>query len=670
MVRRDATAMCVRLVEILYTLLIFTGPVFGALAKVPRFQHTMEIFDGQLCVFGGKSTSTGVSLRDFLLDYRCVDVTKPIKQSDPEWKLQSSASRFVMPPLAQHSSVYDRTNKIIVPYGGESPSTFSQANHLAAYSSQYQAWGASNVVDMDPRRYLHTAVLQESSGDMIIFGGASDETTNSSANTRWLNVNRMVLDTERHNQHAASLGLGTGGNTTVGNILTDSGDGTPSSIMGLIQHSSILLNDTIMVVLGGNVYNSTDNLAMNLPFDMVYVYDVDTMKWSTVDCSGDIPPERSAFSASFYNDSIYIYGGVNVSGWSQLFGDLYKLDTVSWSWTKLQTPNAPAPRYAHQMKTLGQYLVVTHGYIGTGNDTYTGDGDIYFYDLDTQSFVDKYSPKDISAMELDTQWMTQRTRKTNAISALCYILVIFVFMLALYYLVREMQEKLAQRRRSVVRARPPLRDTTIRSIVESYTENLRDSAQVLEDKYIKPIGNRRQSSFYEADGTTLASPFPDRRSSSATKETVVAAARLKANSSLPSSDSRTRSQSMSEGTSTTIGDDDTTATAARRFSHGILKGTGFNRDAGSFTNKPQRVSRKITLSAPTPTFRTSRSSDGLSVKFSDSIDEYSDTYKDLDADKEDNQVELCAIEECAEDDDDVLSSRQIRDNSGELKVVN
>ncbi|KAJ2390509.1 hypothetical protein GGI23_005605 [Coemansia sp. RSA 2559] len=234
-----------------------------------------------------------------------------------------------------------------------------------------------------------------------------------------------------------------------------------------------------------------------------------------------------------------------------------------------------------------------------------------------------------------------------------------------------MQEKLAQRRRSVVRAPPPPpRDTTIRGIVESYTENLRDSAHVLEDKYIKPIGNRRQSSFYEADETTLASPPPDRRSSSATKEAVAVAAKFKASSSLPSSDSRTRSQSMSEGTSTTIDGDNAVATAARRFSHGILKGTGFNRDAGSFTNKAQRVSRKITLSAPTPTFLALRSNDGLSVKFSDSIDEYSDIYKDLDADEEDNQVELCAIEECAEDDDDALNSKQIRDNSGELKVVN
>ncbi|KAJ2402119.1 hypothetical protein GGF41_007619, partial [Coemansia sp. RSA 2531] len=329
-----------------------------------------------------------------------------------------------MPPLAQQSSVYDRDNHIIVPYGGQTPDTFSKANHLAVFCTKFEAWGASNIVDNDPRRYLHTAVLQVASGDMIIFGGASDATTNHQDNGRWLNVNRMVLDQPRHGIHAASRGIGNERKIAVGTIITDNGDDTPAAINKIVQHSSVLLNDTQMVVLGGNVYDSVANKAVNLLFDSVHIYDVDRMKWSTKNCTGDIPPPRSAFSASLRDRSIYIYGGVNVTGWSQLFGDLYKLDTDTWKWSKLPTPNAPAPRYAHQMKTLGHYLVVTHGYINTGKDKYSGDEDIYFYDLDKQAFVSSYSPSGIAKSELDTQWIVGASHKTKGILAICYILTL------------------------------------------------------------------------------------------------------------------------------------------------------------------------------------------------------------------------------------------------------
>ncbi|KAJ1729620.1 hypothetical protein LPJ72_004883 [Coemansia sp. Benny D160-2] len=678
--QKIGASVFMRFVSFVYILLVCAEPVFGALQMVPRFHHTMEIFDGQMCVFGGKSTSTGVNLQDYLLDYRCIDITRKVKQSSPKWKKQSSASRFAMPPLAQHSSVYDRTNHIIIPYGGESPSTFSQANHLAAYSSQYQAWGASNVVDVDPRRYLHTAVLQESSGDMIIFGGSSDLTTHSDKSTRWLNVNRMVLDPIRHDRHVAKLGRGTGQRSSVGSVLTDNGDSTPEPITGLIQHSSILLNDTFMVVLGGNTYDMSNNKAVNLLFNKVYVYNIDTMKWSSVNCTGDIPPERSAFSASLHNDSIYIYAGVNVTGWTQFFGDLYKLDTISWEWTKLETPNAPVPRYAHQMKTLGHYLVVTHGYIETGLMEYSGDKNIYFYDLNARSFVDTYSPKRISHVELDTQWTILRTHRTSAISAICYIMVLLVFILALYYFVREIQDRFARRRRSVVRA-PPARDTTIRSIVESYAENIRDSAHVLEDKYIKTISNRRRSS-YDVDATTLASQFPDRRVSTGTRET--SATKVNTRNSVSNRGSRTtRSQSVSEGTSTMIDGDNITAT--RQGSQQIARDSEQRRDSSVSNSTVQRVRRKLTLSAPIPTYRASRTGDTLSVRFSDNIDEYSEIYKDLEEeDNEENNYEdddsfsniifdshadLSTIDECAEDAEALVGSH-MRENNGKLKVVN
>ncbi|KAI8320123.1 hypothetical protein GQ54DRAFT_305764 [Martensiomyces pterosporus] len=218
---------------------------------VPRFHHTMEIVNGQLCVFGGKSVSTYTNISDYLLDYRCVDITKPIQQARPHWNVLSSASQFAMPPLAQHTSVYNRKSHVIIPYGGQSPYMFSANDIFSIFCTKFQAWDASTTHNTVPRRYLHTAVLQESSGDMIVFGGASDPTTDTQEYSRWTNPARVVTDPALHSAHAALVG-NTTNNVPVGHITIDHGDAVPENVTLITHHSSILVNDTHMVVLGGN----------------------------------------------------------------------------------------------------------------------------------------------------------------------------------------------------------------------------------------------------------------------------------------------------------------------------------------------------------------------------------------------------------------------------------
>ncbi|KAJ2594761.1 Leucine-zipper-like transcriptional regulator 1, partial [Coemansia sp. RSA 1721] len=632
---------------VVYALLGIYLAAAKSVPLVPRFQHSMEIFAGQLCVFGGKSTTVGVSLSDFLLDYRCVDVTNRIDQKRPNWKLQSSASRFAMPPIAQHSSVYDRANHIIVPYGGQVPSTFSQANHLAVYCSQFQAWGTSNIVDADPRRYVHTAVLQEKSSDMIIFGGASDETTDNSQNPRWRNVNRMVLDSFRHQSHMQSLGYNDDihVNSSVGAIITDDGDATPDAIDGVIQHASILMNDTQMVVLGGNTYNAKADKAENLSFKTVYIYDIDKMKWYTRECDGQIPLPRSVFAASRYKNFIYIHAGVNVTDWATFFADLYELDTITWRWRKMPTPNAPIPRYAHQMETLGHYLIITHGYVSNGTG-YSGDENIYFYDLTKEAFVDEYSPKGISNNELDIQWLAKTTQSTKGILAVCYILTLFVFFAALYYFVKEITEKIKKQRPVAQRNAA---SSGIRSKVVSYAGSWRGSAYLFDTKRSKTLGEERRAS-HDTDGVTLvysAAGAGRRQSATRTRKS--------------DSGGRIRSHSVSEGTSTVI--DSEMTPLEMRSNNGVLpenmRHTRVLDDAPA--NEPY-VARRLTLSQRVPGYRARRPSEGPTVRFSDYIpennpiddEEYDDVMEQqyLDIDQSslssisiDRQFELSAIAE-------------------------
>ncbi|KAJ2780756.1 hypothetical protein H4R18_003268 [Coemansia javaensis] len=473
----------------------------SGLPSQPRFQHTMEIFDGKMCVFGGKHNSTGVMLADFQLDYRCVDVTKSIQRSKPKWRHPGSSSRFVMPPLAQQTSVYDPVNHIIVPYGGQVPTGFSQANNLAVYCTLYQAWGASNIVDADPRRYVHTAVLQQRSGDMIIFGGARDSTTRGDGN-RYNNPSRMVLDMVRHTENNRRLGLATPANLTVGDVVQDNAGAIPSVLIGIIHHASELIGDRDMVVMGGNSPDPQNNsVAYQLPLSTVYVYDVDAFTWSARNCTGDVPTPRSVSASAQRDGLIYLHGGVNVSGWSQFFDELHVLNTTSWTWRRLPvdraSPHTPRARYAHKMKLVGDFLVITHGYIYTdaAPGAMGGDPDIYFYDLKRQAFVDRYSPRGATQRELDTGWTVRRKSSATGIAALCFLLAMAVAVVAAYYLYEELENLLAMRARRDHhhhhhRRVQPGRGG-LQSMVESFAGSLRQSNLLFGDA--RASGDRRAS---------------------------------------------------------------------------------------------------------------------------------------------------------------------------------
>ncbi|KAJ1933808.1 hypothetical protein FBU59_005906, partial [Linderina macrospora] len=332
-----------RLAVLTWTVLLVAGSTEAHLAAVPRFHHKSEIVNGHLCVYGGKSNTTTTNLSDFLIDHRCVDITKEIDRTNPFWKKLRSSSQFTMPPLAQHSSVYDRVNHVIVPYGGQTATGFSAVNRVSVFCSMYQAWGASTYVDSEPRRYTHTAVLQERSGDMIIFGGTSDSTTNGQAFARWPNPVRMVLDGHRHAKYARAIN-GNSSYVSASTILKDDGDAPPKDVENINQHAAVIFNDRDMVVVGGSVWDNSLAASSNVPMDKAFVYNVDSHTWSTHKCSGDIPSARGAMPASRYKDSLFIFGGVNILTWDTPYNDLFMLNTTSWVWRKMPTPGAPAAR--------------------------------------------------------------------------------------------------------------------------------------------------------------------------------------------------------------------------------------------------------------------------------------------------------------------------------------
>ncbi|KAJ1927617.1 hypothetical protein FBU59_007205, partial [Linderina macrospora] len=148
----------------------------------------------------------------------------------------------------------------------------------------------------------------------------------------------------------------------------------------------------------------------------------------------------------------------------------------------MPTPGAPAARYAHDMKTLGHYLIVTNGYLGD-----RGDAGIYFYDIQREAFVDKYSPNGISRVEMDVNWYEKTTAKTRGVMGIQVAFVAVAGLLALYYLIRECWKFVAKRPRanSRVNARANAARDRLRSMVKSYAEGSRNSDYYPNDEYVE-----------------------------------------------------------------------------------------------------------------------------------------------------------------------------------------
>ena len=100
----------------------------------------------------------------------------------------------------------------------------------------------------------------------------------------------------------------------------------------------------------------------------LYSFDLVSKVWTnlTDGVLGSPPEARDSHGFTSAGGKIYVHGGghydVN-SGWTNLFGDLYKYDPVSMAWTNLSSNASgtrPCPRYGHGFMAAGGRLYV-HG---------------------------------------------------------------------------------------------------------------------------------------------------------------------------------------------------------------------------------------------------------------------------------------------------------------------
>ncbi|KAJ2744563.1 hypothetical protein GGI20_002880, partial [Coemansia sp. BCRC 34301] len=165
-------------------------------------------------------------------------------------------------------------------------------------------------------------------------------------------------------------------------------DTLPAGVSGRVGHTSNIVGNGKMVVLGG----SNDGTTL-VDMDTVFLYDSVSRQWARQVATGRVPASRRSHVSTVVNGSlIVVHGGVSADFGSAL-GDVAVLDTNTWKWSAPAVASAPTARYAHTACQAGPYMIISFGYapsdfIGVA----TGDSGLYILDTSSWQFVTQYDP--------------------------------------------------------------------------------------------------------------------------------------------------------------------------------------------------------------------------------------------------------------------------------------
>jgi len=129
---------------------------------------------------------------------------------------------------------------------------------------------------------------------------------------------------------------------------------------------------------------------MPLWYNDVHAFDTETHVWEKIDTKGTSPPPCGAGTFLVFNETNLIYFGggqwkkfVHYPEDIQYYNDTYKLDKITWTWTKLEVKGTlPCVRAGHAGAIIGKSMLITGGYITLG-PTWPTYQDTFLLNLET-----------------------------------------------------------------------------------------------------------------------------------------------------------------------------------------------------------------------------------------------------------------------------------------------
>ncbi|KAJ2884901.1 hypothetical protein FB639_001875 [Coemansia asiatica] len=154
-----------------------------------RWSHTSVIADQTMYIFGGKK-STGNSESDYASSCLSINLSVKFSTSSIPWE---HACENNGPMIADHSAAINSDINMVVLFGGTMPANTDRRSAVHLFSAQIGFWSTPSDRKFPNALVGHTAVLQDPTGDMLIYGGrllSADQLSNSTL--------LMVTDTQRH----------------------------------------------------------------------------------------------------------------------------------------------------------------------------------------------------------------------------------------------------------------------------------------------------------------------------------------------------------------------------------------------------------------------------------------------------------------------------------------
>jgi len=138
-------------------------------------------------------------------------------------------------------------------------------------------------------------------------------------------------------------------------------------------HRSAVVGKKI-VVFGGQMTLYKNSNKKPLWYNDVHTFDTETNSWEKIETNGTPPPPCGAGTFLLFNETNLIYFGggqwkkfVQFPEDIQYINDTYKLDTITWTWSKLEVKGTPpCPRAGHSSAIIGKYMLITGGYVTVG----------------------------------------------------------------------------------------------------------------------------------------------------------------------------------------------------------------------------------------------------------------------------------------------------------------
>ena len=132
-------------------------------------------------------------------------------------------------------------------------------------------------------------------------------------------------------------------------------------------HAAVVYKDS-MYVVGGYLRNSHNNSLYKYNFGLcrflrhVFIFVVSNT-WTIVECTGDMPCERSRLSAVVHEDKMYVVGGTTGPARNVLLNDLYEFHFTTNVWKKVEIQGLEGGVSQHSLSVYKNQMLMFGGFL-------------------------------------------------------------------------------------------------------------------------------------------------------------------------------------------------------------------------------------------------------------------------------------------------------------------